>query len=429
MNTITRAQELETPTNNTYNQTDVERIISGAVGQAIALYEARRTILENCMQECDVSMPLPKGDNDMNRRQKLTINGVSQWRSFGSIQELVDMVAAAVKADCERKSSQILFKDYMLDWYHRYKERELNPDTREGYKSIMKVHIIPEIGDIPISDITVADVQRIMDKMKSASYAKQTKSIINLVMDAAISDELYHHPNPTKDKRIVMPTTARKREPVVGNDLSSILEFLPNLPVEYSRILAMLIMTGCRRGEALGARWEDIDWETKTIHLQRVVRFRHNRPDVSEKMKSKSANRTVSLWDDFIPYLGERQESGYIINVDGNPLTETQYRHRWNAIIKMLQKAGIEERFTAHQLRHTYATIAANSGKVPPKVLQGMLGHANFQTTMNVYAGLDNERVRESSQGLSSEYAKLSKESCSEIAPPTTSKTTVPQGI
>ena len=219
MNTITRTQELDMPTNNTYNQTDVERIIAGAVGRAIALYEARRTILENCMQECDVSMPLPKGDNDMNRRQKLTINGVSQWRSFGSIQELVDMVTAAVKADCEQKSSQILFKDYMLDWYHRYKERELNPDTREGYKSIMKVHIIPEIGDIPISDITVADVQRIMDKMKSASYAKQTKSIINLVMDAAISDELYHHPNPTKDKRIVMPTTARKREPVVQGNL------------------------------------------------------------------------------------------------------------------------------------------------------------------------------------------------------------------
>ena len=101
----------------------------------------------------------------------------------------------------------------------------------------------------------------------------------------------------------------------------------------------------------------------------------------------------------------------------------------YNTEIRLLKEVGLEERFTAHQLRHTYATIAANSGNVPPKVLQGMLGHANFQTTMNIYAGLDNDRVRESSQGLSNEYAKLSKESCSEIAVNKSSKSAAPSGI
>lgn len=420
---------LDSTSEFTYNQSDVDRIVANAVSQAIKQYEGQRSHLDNCIRGNEISMPLSEGDNDMYHRQKLTINGVSQWRSFGSMQELVDMVAAAVRADCEQKSSTVLFGDYMLDWYHKYKERTLSPDTREGYVSIMKKHILPAIGKTPVSDITVADVQLIMDGLKSASYAKQTKSIINLVMDAAISDELYFHPNPTKDRRIVMPTTRKARQPVVGDDLSTILEFLPRMPIEYSRILVMLIMTGCRRGEALGARWEDIDWESKTIHLQRVVRFRHNRPEVSEKMKSRAANRTVSLWDNFIPFLGQPMDTGYIIHSNGEPLTETQYRHRWNAIIRLLKEVGLEERFTAHQLRHTYATIAANSGNVPPKVLQGMLGHANFQTTMNIYAGLDNDRVRESSQGLSKEYAKLSKESCSEIAVNKSSKSAAPSGI
>lgn len=366
--------------------------------------------LDNCTHNSEMSMPL-KGADDMHRRQKLTINGITQWRSFDSIQDLVDMVAAAVKAENQPKSD-ILFGDYMEDWYHRYKERDLNPDTREGYKSIMKVHINPVIGQIPISDITVADVQKVMDGLKSASYAKQTKSIINLVMNAAIADELYHHPNPTKDARIIMPTAVKKREPVDGDDMRIIIDTLPNMKAEQAKLLVMLIMTGCRRGEALGTRWEDIDWATKTIHLQRVVRFRHNRPEVSEKMKSRAANRTVSLWDDFIPYLGERQESGYIINSNGEPLSETQYRRRWNALIKVLQRAGVENRFTAHQLRHSYATVAANSGNIPPKVLQGMLGHANFQTTMNIYADFDGEKIREGSHGLSEEYARFTDKSC-----------------
>ena len=173
-----------------------------------------------------------------------------------------------------------------------------------------------------------------------------------------------------------------------------------------SAILALLIMTGSRRGEALGARWEDINWDDKTIHLQRVVRFLNNRPIVSTKMKTKSTNRVVSLWDNLIPYLGGRKESGFIINCEGEPLSERQYMNRWKALQKILNKEGIES-FTAHQLRHTYATVAANSGNVPPKVLQCMLGHSNFQTTMNIYAGLDTERVRQSSQDLSQEYAKI----------------------
>lgn len=371
--------------------------------------------LENCIP-ADSSMPTSKGDADMYHRQKLTINGVSQWRSFSSMQNLVDLVVEQVKQSMKPKSSKVLFGEYMDEWYHKYKERDLNPDTREGYKSLMKVHILPAIGNIPVSDITVADVQRVMDGCKSASYAKQTKSIINLVLEAAIADEIFLHPNPTKDPRLVMPTTCKKREAVSNEDLRAVIDYLPKMPKNLATILVMLIMTGCRRGEALGTRWEDIDWTAKTIHLQRVVRFRNNRPDVSEKMKSKAANRTVSLWDEFIQYLGERQETGYIINDGGEPLTETQYRHRWNAIMRELKKAGIDQRFTAHQLRHSYATIAANSGNVPPKVLQGMLGHANFQTTMNIYAGFDNEKVREGSQNLSGEYSKLGVKSCKEVA-------------
>ena len=98
------------------------------------------------------------------------------------------------------------------------------------------------------------------------------------------------------------------------------MDILPRLSSETAPMFALMFMTGCRRGEALGARWEDIDWTNKTIHLQRVVRFCNNQPDVSDRMKTASANRTVSLWDDFIPYLGQRKAEGFIIHCDGKPL-------------------------------------------------------------------------------------------------------------
>ena len=65
-----------------------------------------------------------------------------------------------------------------------------------------------------------------------------------IALDAAIADELYHHPNPTKDKRIHMPTEKRVREPVSQEDLARIMNHLPNMLPEHTSLLAMLIMTG-----------------------------------------------------------------------------------------------------------------------------------------------------------------------------------------
>lgn len=74
---------------------------------------------------------------------------------------------------------------------------------------------------------------------------------------------------------------------------------------------------------------------------------------------------------------------------------------------RLLSEAGVKESFTAHQLRHTFATVAANSGQIPLKVLQGIMGHANFQTTMNTYASTDTEQMLVGSGKISDQYAQI----------------------
>ena len=75
--------------------------------------------------------------------------------------------------------------------------------------------------------------------------------------------------------------------------------------------------------------------------------------------------------------------------------------------MRELKQLGFDETFTAHQLRHTYATIAANSGVILIKVLQGMMSHANFQTTMNTYAHTDADKICQCSREFGQTYAKL----------------------
>lgn len=365
--------------------------------------------LDNCTETTQFAdhMPLTEGADEMHRRQKLIINNTERWISFDSTQQLVDLVQRECFAEKDKKPADVLTAKYMLEWFETYKRPKLDQHSAGGELSIINRHILPLIGDKPINNVNTADVQKAVLSVKSASMGKKVKSVISQCIDAAIADEIYTHPNPAKDKRISLPTKVKKREPIEKDDLAIIIAALPTLKPEQASLLSLLLMTGCRRGEALAVSWEDIDWERKSIHLQRVVRFRSNRPELSSKMKTPSANRVVSLWDMLIPYLGEPQKSGLIINDHGNPITETQYKHRWKAIQKALSKAGVKESFTAHQLRHTFATVAANSGQIPLKVLQGIMGHANFQTTMNTYASTDTEQMLVGSGKISDQYAQI----------------------
>ena len=228
----------------------------------------------------------------MNRRQRIMINGVYRWMSFSSIQELVNRVSDIVLEEA-RKGKGPLFRDYMAHWYELYKKPGIDENTAKNYRNYMNNHINPAIGDKNIGEITVEDVQVIVSGFTVASSAKQAMSIINLVMEAAIADELYKHPNPTRDKRIYMPTGRIKRRALTSSEMAQLMKCIPSLSFECAQLLVMLIMTDSRRGEALWACWEDIDWSSGTIHLQRVVRFRNNAPEVSTKMKTDAANRTV----------------------------------------------------------------------------------------------------------------------------------------
>ena len=80
-----------------YNQSDIDQIVSAAVSNALQKYEMERSNLDNEIHQNESLMLSMEKDSNMNHRQKITINGETQWRTFGSIQELVDIVAEAAK--------------------------------------------------------------------------------------------------------------------------------------------------------------------------------------------------------------------------------------------------------------------------------------------------------------------------------------------
>ena len=158
-------------------------------------------------------------------------------------------------------------------------------------------------------------------------------------------------------------------------------------------LIAVLIGTGMRIGEALGLRHEDIDAAGTLIR----IRLRDNSNGARVKGGQREIPVSASLIRLYTDYLVEEYgdlDCDYVfVNLWGGT-AGTPWRY-WNVtdlVGRLRARSGVE--FTVHMLRHTYATDLLRRG-VPAEVVQKLLGHASVTTTTGTYAHLEVEDLRQ----------------------------------
>jgi integrase len=212
------------------------------------------------------------------------------------------------------------------------------------------------------------------------------------------------------------------------------MNHIANHPVYYHwwPLFTVLLGTGCRIGEALGLRWDDLDYENRVISINHSLVYYpvgDNRTSVLHisKPKTEAGVRTIPMLDsvkDAFEMLHEEQEDeGFNeTNIDGmsgfifcnrfgsvpNPQSVNRAIKRividYNAseavnAKKERREAVILPDFSAHHLRHTFCTrLCENETNL--KVIQSIMGHKDIQTTMDVYAEATEEKKQESFERL-----------------------------
>ena len=121
------------------------------------------------------------------------------------------------------------------------------------------------------------------------SSIHQMSVILHQVFDLAVEDGHMKF-NPTESKRLFMKGSKQKREALRDCDVKEIMDKLFLLEAKDRIPLAILLYTGVRRGEALGLRWENLDWKKGVIHIEQAVTFLNNQP-VLGKTKSDAGIR------------------------------------------------------------------------------------------------------------------------------------------
>ena len=325
-----------------------------------------------------------------NTHNELNDQIVKAYIESGRIWEFVDKPTTPNFAKDEPS-----FSEYVENWMTLYKVHTLKPTTLRGYRTMLTAHLLDTFGDMKLRDIKPADIQKFLNSNKqlARSYLMAMLTFMSQIFKDAIEDELAVV-DPTASRKIVIPSekvTVRDALPL--DEYKDILSKLPLLCADDRRMMALMMLTGMRRGEALGLRWEDIDLSAGLIHIQRNVTYAQNQPFIGTP-KTAKGERDVPINNMLLTYLEPVQREGFIIG-DTEPISRMSYRRRMERIEATIDLHGA----TAHIFRHSYLTYAASLG-TDLKTLQSIAGHADIQTTMNRYVHKQTDKIIETGNRL-----------------------------
>lgn len=304
-------------------------------------------------------------------------------------------------------SCDILFCDFVLVWLDNIKS-SLDPVTFESYNSIILSHVFPYFSSnkLKLDKIKIEDIQdyintkSISGKLRgngglSPKTIRNHFIILKQTFDYAIKRNLVLM-NPCD--YVVLPKRQMYKPSFYNiNELQDMFKALKDEPL--FPLIYVTVLFGLRRSEVLGLKWDSIDFERNLITIKHTVVRQVN---VYEKddTKTKSSYRSYPLTDDvrqmFIDlkikeksnrslFGNEYIDNGYIFKWDNGKMYDPDYVSK--KFKKLLKQYGLRDiRF--HDLRHSCASLLVDIG-FNIKDIQEWLGHADIQTTANIYAHLD----------------------------------------
>ena len=299
---------------------------------------------------------------------------------------------------------------FLTGWLEQSAKPTLRPRTFISYEELVRLHLAPTIGRVPLTKLSPQQVQALMNDKLASGLSPRRVQYIHAVLRRALGQAEKWSLVPRNVAKLVNPPRVQRAEisPFSPEEAREFLSAVrgDRLEALYSVALAV----GLRQGEALGLSWKDIDLDAHEITvrstLQRVGgKFRFL------ETKTPRSRRTVALPEPTIAalkthkarQLQERlqmgsawQDSGLVFTTPfGGPLSDGHVRRQF---YRKLEEAGIRrQRF--HDLRHACASLLL-AQNVHPRIVMETLGHSTIGTTMNIYTHVISDVQRDAAKKM-----------------------------
>ena len=301
----------------------------------------------------------------------------------------------------EKEENGRTFEDVADDWYEKI-SREIQPTTlKRSYDPLYK-RAVNHFGDMYIKDIKAKDINSFVSTIITLSQksVRNHLSIVKQILDyGVLVGEI--ESNPAIYVKIPKGLSKTKRQ-MISKEQIELINNNIDYPV-FGMFAYFLLYTGCRRGEALALKWSDIDFKNNIINIDKSVYYNSNKAEF-KGTKTDAGTREIILLNNLAEKLkGRHNKQHFVFSMDGGttPLTQSQALKGW---AKYCEHIGLED-VTPHMLRHTYASILYEAG-IDVKSAQDLLGHADIQTTQNIYTHITKDKKAETANKLNAHFEK-----------------------
>lgn len=340
-------------------------------------------------------------------------------RRFQDLNEARLWLADAAKFDNEKLPIEYATLT-VNEWYEIWIELRaaiLRPSTLKSNKAVFRNSILPLIGSMKMTEVRPLDCQRIFNRMIDLNRGKRTlrglRSLLNLFFNSAV-DNLVINESPLK--RSVVSNAGKKpvtKEAMTLVEQKRFIDACEGRVFEYA--WKFILQTGIRSGELLALTWDDVDFENRTLNIDKSLTYIKAADYHLGPPKSNAGYRKIPLTQEAVDILHRQKRyteenvknpepkwaNNIFVNSNGAPSSIPTYNSRLNVVCK---KANIRH-ISMHILRHTFATRCIEAG-MKPKTLQNILGHEDISVTMNMYVHITYEE-KHKEINMISDYLKV----------------------
>ena len=330
-------------------------------------------------------------------------------------------------------------------------KRGLKENTFSNYKYMYKMFVEPDFGKNRITDLKRSDVRGFYNFLAEEKHVQintidSIHTVLHQVLEIAVEDDyLRYNPsdNALKELKKAINFEVEKRRALTVSE-QEIFEAFLRKKGQYHRwypVFTVMLWTGMRVGEITGLRWCDIDLEEGSINVNHTLVYFDKRAEerctfAINTTKTKAGERSIPMLPkvkeaflmekEYQRECGVKSESvvdGYQDFIFVNRFGNVQHQGTLNkALRRIIRDCNFEildknkqndviilPKFSNHSLRHTFTTRMCEAG-VNIKAMQEILGHADAETTMDIYAEATKELKKSELINFEEFFARHSKE-------------------
>ena len=391
---------------------------------------------------------LTMGYDENGKIIRKTIYGKSRAEVVKKLSE----ISGRMKSNSYDLVEQNNLESLMFEYLMTFKKSAISPRTFEGNIRNFKLHIAPLIGKMKVYEIDNYAIQKLVNNLMEQGYSNDTvkkcKHLLNQFFEYAI-DNKWILVNPTlkvkiKGKRNIYQANDDEKYKAMPPEIRD--KFLDALNKDEANFIKPLCITlmfaGLRIGEALALKWKNIDFDNKTIKVERAItqvpKFDEqgnikDRITVIGDTKTTCSIREIPVADIVIETLiqwknkqTDRQQNNpdvtatltspttfVFANDDGSYRTYSGTRKIFD---RFKRRNGLDKfNIHFHGLRHTFSNMLFEMNE-NPKVIQQLLGHRDVKTTITVYNSVNSDYVREATDRLNTKIQEKQKEQAEEFS-------------